>query len=399
MIRGKANVPSIKANTLKSERLMSSVRHRLLGLAVVAAWFLCPLPQPSAIKTVDVERAGPPSSTVVEERFVCVRRSDEILLRANPKLSEGRVQIDLLDPNGTVVAGPFVLTGDKGNRMTFVTDDGFPRGLSFCLRCTEVGALGRYRLSISQPWTILLGQRYLAALAILTAGLVVTVILGFLDIGGDKMHRLGVRFGWYLFLATFWLLYPVVHEVGHMLALMAFDAWGTSGTLVVLPLDGQLPHVAGKPSADLAPWQIAVAAIAGPLLPTLLGYASFALWISPYGRRWRANHLLIDVGWSMLTVMLVFPIVVMWVPMLFPHTFPERDCSLFLDNVGVPLWGVNSAVVVVALINLAIVVWMMKHLVPRIRAVRKANRAVQRTEATRFPKGVNPTSGAADSSR
>ena len=75
---------------------MTSARHRLLrllALAVVAAWFLCPLPQPSAIKTVDVDRPGPPSSTVVEERIVCARTSDEILLRAFPQLSGGRVQI------------------------------------------------------------------------------------------------------------------------------------------------------------------------------------------------------------------------------------------------------------------------------------------------------------------
>jgi len=133
------------ANALKSERLTSSVRHRLFGLAVVAAWFLCPLPQPSAIKTVDVERPGPLSSTVVDERFVCVRDSDEILLRAFPQLLRGRVQIDLLDPDGKVLAGPFILTGGKSDRLTFVTDEGFPRGRSYCLRCTEAGVLGSYR--------------------------------------------------------------------------------------------------------------------------------------------------------------------------------------------------------------------------------------------------------------
>jgi hypothetical protein len=58
---------------------------RLLALAVVAPWFLCPLPRTSAIKTIDVERPGSPSSAVVEERTVCTRASDEIRLRLSDR--------------------------------------------------------------------------------------------------------------------------------------------------------------------------------------------------------------------------------------------------------------------------------------------------------------------------
>jgi len=134
-------------------------------------------------------------------------------------------------------------------------------------------------------------------------------------------------------------------------------------------------------------------AMAGPLLPTLLGYASFAFWISPYGRRWRAHRVGIDIGWSMLTFMLVVPQAVP-VPMLFPHAMPDRDSTLFVDNVGIPLWGVQFAVVVVALINLAIVVWVLRHLALCIRAARRANQAAQRTEAGRFGEKADPTSAA-----
>ncbi len=61
------------------------------------------------------------------------------------------MQIDLLDLDGTVLAGPFVLTGNKGDSLSFVTNDGFPRGRAYRLRCTEQGAVGSYHLSVSQP--------------------------------------------------------------------------------------------------------------------------------------------------------------------------------------------------------------------------------------------------------
>jgi len=297
---------------LKSQRSMSSLRYRLLGLAAIAAWFLCPLPQPSAIKTVNVERMGTPSSTVVDDGFTCTRGSDEILLRWTPKLTSGRVQLGVLDPNGKALAGPFDLTGEQGDSVTFVTDEGFRRGQAFHLRCTESEVLGHYRPS------------------------------------------------------------------------------GTS----VLPLDGQLPHVTGNPSAHLAPWQIAMTAMAGPLLPTLIGYALLVFWVSPSGRRWRTRRPGIDLGGSLLIVILVFPQVVSPVLVLFPHAMPDRDTSLFMENVGQPLWGVRIAIVAVALINLAIVVWVLRCLVLRIRAARRALQGAQRTGAGHYGGETDPTSTA-----
>ena len=376
---------------------MTVAKHRLLGLAVVAPWFLCPLPQPPAIKTVDVKRPGPPSFTVVHERIVCARTSEDILLRALPQLSGGRIQIDLLDPDEKVLAGPFVITGDKSDSVSFVANEGFPRGRTYRLRCTEQGVIGSYRLSISQPWRIALGPRYLGAVLILTAGLAITAGLGIFGIGGAGMRRMGAGFGWYLFLATFWLVYPVAHEAGHVLALRIFDAWEPAGTSL-LPFSGQLPHVSGRLSAHLAPWQIAVAAIAGGLLPTLLGYASFALWVSPFGRRWRSQRLRADFGWSAFTLMLVFPQAVPG-PMLFPRLIHDRDYSLFIQNAGLPLWIANSAMAVVALINLTVVAWLGKHFVLRIRTARRANQTVHLTGAGLPAQEPNRNPAAAGSRR
>ena len=208
-------------------------------------------------------------------------------------------------------------------------------------------------------------------MSILAVALVVTAGFGFYRIGGTGMRRMAAGFAWYLFLATFWLVYPMVHEAGHIVALRIFDAWQPGGSSL-LPLGGQTPHVSENPSAHLAPWQIPITAIAGGLLPTLLGYLSFALWVSPYGRRWRTQRLGVDLGWSVLTVMLVFPQAVP-APMLFPRVIHDRDYSVFIQNAGLPLWLANSTLGVVALINLAVVAWILKHVFLRIRAVRRAN--------------------------
>lgn len=354
---------------MKDFWFMISVKHRLLMVAIVALWFLCPLPQPSAIKTVHVERSGSPSFTVVEERIVCVRMSEEILLRAFPRLSAGRVQIDFLDLDEKVIAAPFILTEDKRDSLTLVTDDGFPPGRTFRLRCTEQGVVGSYRLLIWQPWNITLGQRYIAVVSILAVGLVVMTGLGVFGIGGTGIRRLRASFGWFLFLASFWLAYPLAHEAGHVLALRIFDAWDPAGTSM-LPVGGQLPHVSVNADTKLTPWQISVVAAAGPLLPTLLGYVSFALGMSPFGHRRRSQDPRVNIGWSLLTLILVFPQAVP-ASMFFPSAVPDGDYSLFIQNIAMPLWVAYSATVVVAVINLVITVWLVKSYVLRIRAARR----------------------------
>src|SRR6185369_12449397 len=170
----------------------------------------------------------------------------------------------------------------------------------------------------------------------------------------------------------FWLLYTVIHEAGHILALKAFGAWGNGGA-ALLPLPGQMPHVSGDPSAHLAPWQIAVAAIAGPLLPTFLGYLSFALGYCPPGSRRRAQHRWADITWSVLTFMLVFPQAVV-VPMVLTGIAQDRDYSLFVQNMGPLLWLAKLGLAVTALANLLIAAKLVRHLVLRLRGARTATK-------------------------
>ena len=159
--------------------------------------------------------------------------------------------------------------------------------------------------------------------------------------------------------AVFWMMYSVIHETGHILALKTFGAWG-QGRALLLPLPGQAPHVAGDPSAHLEHWQVAVAAISGGLLPTLVGYLSFVLWLILYGNRHHSKGRWVERIWLVFTIIMVFPQAVP-APMLFPNAIHDRDYSLFIQNVSSP-WLANTAIAVIALINLTIVVWLVQRL-------------------------------------
>lgn len=351
---------------------MNRIKFRLLIIAAVAAWFLCPLPSSSVIKTDVVHRQGLPSSAIHDVRFACRRTSDQIEVNVFPSFSQGRLEIDVLDAEGQVLAGPYVVSGDKSGHWTLVTDGGFTQGQTFQLQCREYEVLGPYRLSISQPRVIIVAQRYLAGLVVLIAGLLVTGVFRLLGIGGKRVLILCRVFGGSTFLASLLLVYTVVHEGGHILVLMSMAALDTSRTSV-FPVNGQLPHAAAAPSAHLSPFELAAMAIAGPLLPTLLGYGSFAVWRSRFGRRWRAQRLRADIGWSLLTVILLLPEAVT-TPLWLARVLPDKDYSLFVQNAGLPLWISSPALAVVALVNSVLAASLVKHFVLRVRTTARASR-------------------------
>jgi hypothetical protein len=200
-----------------------------------------------------------------------------------------------------------------------------------------------------------------------------------------------------LTVAIFWLLYSVIHETGHILALIAFGAWQHGGA-TLLPVPGQMPHVSGDPSAHLVPWQIAVAALSGPLLPTLLGYVSFGFWSTQLGSRCRSQRLWADVGWSLFTVMLVFPQAAL-MPLLLTGVAQDRDYSLLTQNVGPSLWVVKTALAALSLINLLILVKLVRHLVLQLRGLRTANKDGAANGSQLIRSETNGASGAAGSRR
>jgi hypothetical protein len=348
----------------------SSAKRRTLrvvvGAGFFAVWFFCPLPVRS-IGSLEVEHASH-DNQVRELSFVCIRTSQEIAFRGVCRLTQGQLHIDLLDTNGRMLAGPFLLAGRQNENWTFVTNGGFPVGRSFRLRCTPLNAVGRYSIAVSQPYAVSGVERILALGAILFVVLIILSGLWLLGIRRDVLGKPVRRFLLVISYVAFIFIYLVLHEGGHLAALAVWGAWDSSKTDLV-GIAGR-PHVSGRMSAQLTPFKIAIAALAGPILPTLLGYALFALWISVPGHRWRESRLWLDVFWSVWTVLLVLPQAAA-TPLKIAS--PDADYSAFVKNIGLPLWLSNSLLLAIALINAVVIFVIVRHIVLRIRASRRGS--------------------------
>lgn len=153
------------------------------------------------------------------------------------------------------------------------------------------------------------------------------------------------------FLVVF--LYLLFHEGGHALGEMAFgrydfarsDFWGIHGT----------PHSGGTSGPSLEPWQQALISGGGPLLPTVAGWVLFLLWSSRFGRNVRNARPIVDLYFSAVIAMLVFPLITVAGCML-GLLRADGDWNGFITNVPGPPWLIQGLLWGVLLAN-AILLW------------------------------------------
>ncbi len=153
-------------------------------------------------------------------------------------------------------------------------------------------------------------------------------------------------------------LYLLFHEGGHSLGEAAFgrydfarsDFWGIHGS----------PHSGGKPGPVLDPWQQAVISGGGPMFPNLVGWALFLIWLSPFGKRIRTGRPIINIYFSAIVAMLVFPFVAVAGCLL--GIISDGDWRGFIENVPGPLWLVKTLLWAVLLVN-AVILW---HVIPEL---------------------------------
>jgi len=147
-------------------------------------------------------------------------------------------------------------------------------------------------------------------------------------------------------------LYLLCHEGGHTIGELAFgrydfarsDFWGIHGT----------PHSAGTSGPSLEPWQQAVISGAGPILPTLAGWALLLCWSSRFGRNMRDARPIINLYvWSAIA-MLVFPLFALAGCLL--GVISDGDWQGFITNVPRPLWLARGLLWGMLLIN-AVILW------------------------------------------
>lgn len=163
---------------------------------------------------------------------------------------------------------------------------------------------------------------------------------------------------------TLIFLYLLFHEGGHALAQIYFgrfdlaesDFWGIHGH----------PHSGGTGAQGLEPWQQVLISCAGPMFPTLVGFALFILWASL--RRSRGRRPVWNLYFTAIIAMLVFPDTVLLPFYLLGLLKAEGDLIGFVIRTGGPVWLFRGLLLAVSLLG-GLILWK---LVPEIRRELKA---------------------------
>ena len=185
----------------------------------------------------------------------------------------------------------------------------------------------------------------------------------------ESMRRRAISlYAFQLLLLGFVLIfiYLLFHEGGHALAEIYFgrydlarsDFWGIHGH----------PHSGGAIGPGLEPWQQRVISCAGPMFPTIAGFALFILWMSSPGRHIRASRPVVNLYFTAIIAMLIFPDTVLTPFYLLGFIRAEGDLIGFISNTGGPVWLVRGILLALSLIG-AMVLWRV---VPEVQRELKA---------------------------
>jgi hypothetical protein len=301
-----------------------------------------------------------PRSAIQETRFELPHFLPELTLQTAADRQIANVRWQLLDGSGRPLCGWPVQAGRHSS--TFSVGRGFSPG-RYVMRVSERGACGSYSVTLfaKPPLT----GRQNGLLILLTTALLSSSGYALL-LPGAKRGRfrqagrwMGAAFGLASFSLLALLLYPLLHEGGHALAAAAFGVYDPAGS-DLLGLRGE-PHASGMRGLEgVAAAPHAIISSAGPLLPTLVAYLSFALWRSRWGKRVRGRAPVADAFWCGLTAVLLFGHLGLLLPLA--GLMQDADYRGFAEGSGPWHIAARALVVILALVNSALIVALLRHL-------------------------------------
>ncbi len=332
-------------------------------LLVVAVWLSLPLGRGIVSAQITVPTTPRPRSETRQFSFEFKHFVPLLTVTTELDSRSGTVEMALLDSSGNPLVSHWRLTKGR-NHSSFSVGKGFPAG-KYTLQFRETGFPGAYTVRIfgdQQPLSAAGRLCLLAALA-----LVVTAPLhGYARISARRARARGAgapdawrepRWARMVLLGACLLivglpLATLAHEGGHALAQAAFGGWDPSHSNLL----GLVGEASSQGRAYLTGWKRAVVSIAGPALPNILAYLSFALWVSPPGRRIRSRRRTLDALWSTQTLILLFGQLGMLLALAGLMT--DSDYSNFVQPLGSWEPVADVSLIAVALIN-ATLIWVI----------------------------------------
>jgi hypothetical protein len=168
------------------------------------------------------------------------------------------------------------------------------------------------------------------------------------------------RWAFWMSLLPFFVLflYLLFHEGGHALTSIYFGNFDLSRS-DFFGLRG-LPHSGVNPQHHLEAWQEASQSIAGPLLPSLMGYVLFVIWRTKWAEQVRARRFLVDLYWTAGVFVLLFAHFGMLTPVLGLRE--DGDYNGFVKNISFEAWQANAFLLFILAVNMCLLSFVIRHL-------------------------------------
>jgi hypothetical protein len=335
---------------------------------VLAAWFFVPLPAPKPLTVIGADRGPAPSSLTDTSRFQFPSDSPRATLRVRTDLRQGDIQVELLQGAGSLMVRWDQQGGRDSRSETFSVGDGFRAGTDYQLRVTERGVVGAYAVSFAEEG-VTRWQRFLALFVVVAVAS--GLVLGWVHLSPRWQAWRG-RAWRILFPALVMLVglvYLILHEGGHNLALLVFGALDLSRS-DTLGLRGH-PHGGVLIGAKLIGWRWAAVAIAGPAVPIVVGWVLLVLGVTASGRSIRARRPTLDLFLSLAAALFLFTGVA-GAAEAVPMLNPDGDFRGFVENVALPLWAAKAILAASGLVSFAASIAVARHVVLLVRSMRRA---------------------------
>jgi len=302
------------------------------------------------------------SSQPVETNFVVEEPISRLQVWVKSDRQPLAIILDLTGPPGVILLSEFAV---RSSDYRFGCGEDLPAG-RYTLRVHEQEVAGEYRIRIASAPKF---PFHLRAMFLLGFMAFLSVVYWLYSLRGQSHNHRPTETARWLFAfggsgicALF--VYLFFHEGGHALLALFLgsldlgrsDPFGFSGR----------PHIAYREDVVPKDWQIMARAAAGPLLPTLIGFFSYALWRSQRGRLIRSNHQARDIFWSLLT----FGLLIGQIGMLLPISGLAHDGdydTMVKHSPPVPIWIIDGLFVLLAVVAVVMVIRIAANLVKLVR--------------------------------
>ena len=330
---------------------------------LIVLFVLQPARMPDPFFRKVVARGSTPHSGTWERNFEVENAIPRFRVQTNLRGSAADLRIDLERENGFQFLHGWPI---KKGLSRFSCGKDVAAGF-YTIRVREDNVTGKYSIEIGGRAGITRWQKFLMLLVSIFA------LSGALNLWRRHRSRVGrpipalagsrsvfLATGIALFVVLFYLL---LHEGGHALAAISFGSFDLSRS-DFFGLYGN-PHCGFNPKVQLANWQKAIRFIAGPLLPTLVGYILFAFWRTKWGTGLRGKSAIVDLFWSVT----IFTIFFSHLGLLIPITRlgSDSDYSGFINHIPFARWQADALLLIVALINVYLLFRIVRHLVHLVK--------------------------------